>query len=86
MGSEEQIFDGEIAKLRRILQTRRGDLDPKTVTVLQQSMAVIDSAITQSRAALAHDPASGFLAAQLNRSLENKVQLLRTAVSLPARS
>ena len=86
MGSEERLYDDEIAKLRRIMQARHNDLDPKTVQVLQQSMAVIDSAIRQSRAALASDPASGFLAAQLNRSLENKVELLRTAVSLPARS
>ena len=46
-------------------------------------MAVIDSAIAQSRAALAKDPASGFLATELNRSLEKKVELLRTATLLP---
>ena len=56
------------------------------MAVLEQSIAAIDSAIAQSRAALAKDPASGFLASQLNHSLEKKVELLRTAALLPART
>ena len=86
MRSTEPVYDREIEKLRRIVKTRRTQLDPKTVTVLEQSIAVIDSAIAQSRAALAKDPASGFLATQLNHSLEKKVELLRTAAMLPART
>jgi hypothetical protein len=86
MQQTEPVFDSEIAKLRGILASRRSQLDPKTVAVLEQSVAVIDSAIAQSRAALAKDPASGFLATQLNHSLEKKVELLRTAALLPART
>jgi hypothetical protein len=86
MRETEPVFDDEIAKLHRILASRRSQLDPKTVAVLEQSVAVIDSAIAQSRAALARDPASGFLATQLNHSLEKKVELLRTAALLPART
>jgi hypothetical protein len=82
----EPMYDREIAKLRTIVRSRRSQLDPRTITVLEQSMAVIDSAIAQSRAALAKDPASGFLATQLNHSLEKKVELLRTAAMLPART
>ena len=82
----EPVYDREIAKLRAIVTSRRSQLDPRTITVLEQSMAVIDSAIAQSRAALAKDPASGFLANQLNHSLEKKVELLRTAAMLPART
>ena len=81
----DPVFAGEIAKLRRIVRERRSQLDPKTVAVLEQSIAVMDSAIAQSRAALAKDPASGFLATQLNHSLEKKVELLRTAALLPTR-
>ena len=81
----DPVFSGEITRLRRLVRERRGQLDPKTVAVLEQSVAVIDSAIAQSRAALAHDPASGFLATQLNHSLEKKVELLRTAALLPTR-
>lgn len=82
----EPVYDREIVKLRAIVRERRSQLDPKTVAVLEQSIAVIDSAIAQSRAALAKDPASGFLATQLNHSLEKKVELLRTAALLPART
>jgi hypothetical protein len=86
MRETEPMYDREIAKLRTIVKSRRSQLDPRTITVLEQSMAVIDSAIAQSRAALAKDPASGFLAEQLNHSLEKKVELLRTAAMLPART
>ena len=86
MRSTEPMYDREIQKLRQIMKTRRAQLDPKTITVLEQSIAVIDSAIAQSRSALAKDPASGFLANQLNHSLEKKVELLRTAAMLPART
>jgi hypothetical protein len=82
----DPVYDQEIIKLRRIVKERRSDLDPRTISVLEQSIAVIDSAIAQSRAALAKDPASGFLATQLNHSLEKKVELLRTAALLPART
>ena len=86
MDQTEPVYDREIVKLRQIVTTRRDQLDPKTIAVLEQSIAVIDSAIAQSRAALAKDPASGFLAGQLNHSLEKKVELLRTAALLPART
>ena len=83
--STDPVFTSEITVLRQIVRKRRAELDPKTVAVLEQSIAVMDSAIAQGRAALAHDPASGFLATQLNRSLEKKVELLRTAALLPTR-
>jgi hypothetical protein len=86
MDAADPVFASEISKLRRIVRDRRDQLDPKTVAVLEQSIAVIDSAIAQSRAALAKDPASGFLATQLNHSLEKKVELLRTAALLPSRT
>ena len=81
----DPVFTREITVLRQIVRERRAQLDPKTVAVLELSIAVMDSAIAQSRAALAHDPASGFLATQLNHSLEKKVELLRTAALLPTR-
>jgi hypothetical protein len=86
MSETQPVYDREISKLRIIVKSRHSQLDPKTIAVLEQSIAVIDSAIAQSRAALAKDPASGFLAEQLNHSLEKKVELLRTAAMLPART
>ncbi|HKG92387.1 MAG TPA: zf-HC2 domain-containing protein [Gemmatimonadaceae bacterium] len=78
------VYDREIASLRRMLRDRQSQLDPATVTVLEQSLAVIDGAIAQSRAALARDPASAFLNQQLTNALEKKLELLRTAAALPA--
>jgi anti-sigma factor RsiW len=86
MKETQPVYDQEIGKLRAIVKERRSQLDPSTIAVLEQSIAVIDSAIAQSRAALAKDPASGFLATQLNHSLEKKVELLRTAALLPSRT
>jgi len=86
MKETQPVYDQEISKLRAIVKERRAQLDPSTIAVLEQSIAVIDSAIAQSRAALAKDPASGFLATQLNHSLEKKVELLRTAALLPSRT
>jgi hypothetical protein len=86
MNETEPMYDREISQLRTIVKSRRSTLDPRTIAVLEQSIAVIDSAIAQSRSALAKDPASGFLANQLNHSLEKKVELLRTAAMLPART
>ncbi len=86
MKEAEPVYDKEIGKLRAIVRERRSQLDPRTIAVLEQSIAVIDSAIAQSRAALAKDPSSGFLANQLNQSLDKKVELLRTAALLPSRT
>lgn len=79
-------YDREINRLRAVLKVRRAQLDPETVTVIETSLRVIDEAISQSRAALAKDPASAFLRDRLDNSLEKKVDLLRTAAMLPART
>ncbi len=81
-----QVYDREIARLHRIIGERRSQLDPVTVAVVERNLRVIDQAIAQSRAALLRDPASSFLRDQLNHTLDKKLELLRTAVLLPARS
>jgi len=84
--SAEQTFDAEITRLRAIVQRRRSQLDPVTISVIERNLKVIDDAIAQCRAALSKDPASRFLIESLNHALENKVELLRTAAMLPART
>lgn len=84
--SSEQLYDREIAHLQTIVHDRRSLLDTATIAVIQRNLAVIDSAIAQSRAALAADPNSRFLNEQLNSVLGQKVELLRTAALLPART
>ncbi|HJQ55108.1 MAG TPA: hypothetical protein VJ825_14810 [Gemmatimonadaceae bacterium] len=80
------MYVNEISRLRSIIDNRRSQLDPVTVGVIEHNLAVIDSAIAQCRSALAKDPASAFLMQSLNNALENKVELLRTAATLPPRT
>jgi hypothetical protein len=84
--SAEQVYSSEIARLRTIVEGRRAQLDPVTISVIERNLKVIDDAIAQCRLALAKDPASRFLMESLNNALETKVKLLRTATMLPARS
>jgi len=84
--SAEQVYSSEITRLRAIVDQRRLQLDPVTISVIERNLKVIDDAIAQCRLALAKDPASRFLMESLNSALETKVQLLRTATMLPAGS
>jgi len=81
-----ETFTSEISTLRGIVAERRDDLDPRTIAVLESSIATIDSAIADARRALEGDPASRFLSTKLDRALEKKLGLLRTAALLPART
>jgi hypothetical protein len=78
-------YDMEIGRLRGVLSQRREDLDPATVAVLENSLKTIDKAVAEARQALANDPASRFLRDQLNKALEKKLGVLRTAALLPSR-
>jgi anti-sigma factor RsiW len=79
-------YDREIARLRKLMDDRRNQMDPVTVAVIEKNLTVIDAAITESKKAIALDPASRFLIEALNASLESKVGLLRIAAALPTRS
>jgi anti-sigma factor ChrR (cupin superfamily) len=80
------LYDREISRLHSVIESRRAELDPKTVAAIERSLAVIDTAIAQARSALAADPASRFLHGRLTDALDKKVELLRTTAMLPARS
>jgi anti-sigma factor RsiW len=82
----EQTFDHEIAGLRNIVGERRGDLDSTTYAIIEKNLKVIDNAIAESKAALAKDPSSAFLAGQLNHAYDNKLQVLREVAKIPGRS
>lgn len=84
--SVERTYDAEIGALRGILVQRRGELDPKTLAVLEKNLKVIDNAIAESRKAIQHDPANTGLGDQLATTLDKKLQLLRTAALLPPRA
>jgi len=79
-------YSREIDRLRDIFARNRNQLDPRTAAIIETNLKVIDEAIAQSKAALAQDPASGFLNEQLNKALDKKLELLRTAALLPQRT
>ena len=79
-----KTYDTEIASLHSALESRRSQLNPATVQIIEQNLDVIDEAIRQSKAALARDPNSSLLNEQLDRTLAKKTGLLRAAVLLPA--
>jgi len=79
-------LDLEIARLKVIVNRRRAQLDPATVSIVDRNLSVIDSAIAQVRQALRRDPESRFLMESLTNALENKVEVLRTAALLPSRT
>lgn len=82
--SPAQTYDLEISRLRRVVDRRRSDLDSTTIAVLEKNLHIIDDAIAQCRKALAQDPSSSYLNESLTDALDNKVQLLRAAATLPA--
>jgi anti-sigma factor RsiW len=84
--SAEQTYETEISRLRAVLNYRRPRLDSSTVAVVEHNLRVIDDAIAQCKQALRKDPASRFLMESLNDALDTKVQLLRTAATLPSTS
>ncbi|MBK8250618.1 MAG: zf-HC2 domain-containing protein [Gemmatimonadetes bacterium] len=80
--SARVTYADEITRLQALVAARANDLDPATVAIIQSSIATIDQAIVEAKAALENDPASRFLESQLNKSLERKLGLLRKAALL----
>ena len=69
-----------------VVNRRRPQLDSTTIAVIEHNLKVIDDAIRQCKIALRKDPGSQFLMESLNDALDNKVQLLRTAATLPSKA
>lgn len=76
-------YDAAIRELELALTVRRARLDAATVRVLEQSMRLIDLAITQAREALARDPNNFYLNSHLQNALGRKLDLLRHVATLP---
>jgi anti-sigma factor RsiW len=78
----EQEYGQAISELQREFDARRDQLDPETVKVVEESLRVIDDAIAEARAALARDPANGYLYRHLDNTMMKKVDLLRRAAGV----
>lgn len=58
------------------------ELAPETVAKVKESLAVIDAAILEARAALARDPANGALIEMLESTYEMKLDLLERTTEM----
>ena len=68
--------------LADLLERERPRLAPETVAVLERNLAIIDAAISESRAALAADPSNAELETLLRAGHQQKVALLEQAARL----
>jgi anti-sigma factor RsiW len=78
----EKIYQKAIDDLQTLANKDTGELDPEVAAVLQKNLAVIDQAISESRAALKSQPASVNAQNGLFDALRTKVALLQQTVEL----
>ncbi len=78
----EEHYTKAITGLEQITRTEQGALDPGTAATLQKNLAVIDQAISESRAALQTQPASEPAQESLVENFKAKIGLLQDTVAL----
>lgn len=70
-------FDQAVADLVQVLDKEREFLNPETVRIVEENLAIIDRAITRARQALTDDPESEYLRRHLERTMRQKLTLLQ---------
>jgi hypothetical protein len=78
----EQHYEEAIDGLQHLADEQKRSLDPQTLAILQQNLAVVDRAINESRAALSSEPTSAAAQDSLLDALDTKVSLLQDTVAL----
>lgn len=82
----ENEFNRTIEELQQAVDTQRGQLSPETIRTVDRSLAVVDSAIAEARAALLADPNNQMLVDLLSASYQRKLDLLRRTSELGSRT
>ena len=75
-------FDRAVADLAQVLEREREFLNPETVRIVEENLAIIDGAIERSRQALMQDPESDYLRRHLEQTMRQKLALLRRITSI----
>ncbi len=78
----EAHYEKAIKGLEQIASAEQNALDPRTAATLQKNLAVIDQAITESRAAVRSEPANGPAQQSLLENFKSKIALLQDTVAL----
>jgi anti-sigma factor RsiW len=80
--TEGQDAIRDVEHLKRVLASKRNELNPATVAALESSLRSIDNAIRQGQLALAADPKNPYLRDHLDDTMRRKVDLMRRATML----
>jgi len=78
----EAHYENAIKGLEQIASAEQNTLDPRTAATLQKNLAVIDQAISESRAAVRSQPASEPAQQSLIENFKTKIGLLQDTVAL----
>jgi anti-sigma factor ChrR (cupin superfamily) len=78
----ETHYEKAIKGLEQIASSDQGALDPKTAATLQKNLAVIDQAISESRAAVRAEPTNEPAQQSLIENFKSKMGLLQDTVAL----
>src|SRR5262249_59079621 len=73
----EAHYENAIKGLEAIANSEQSELDPRTAATLQKNLAVIDQAISESRAAVRAQPASEPAQPRLLHGFKTKIALLQ---------
>jgi hypothetical protein len=77
----ETKYDAAVLDLEQLLAAGQSRLDTATVRSVEESLAKIDAAIAEARAAIQRDPANAYLNRQIAANMRRKLNLLRTATN-----
>ena len=79
---DDPAYDRAVAELEGALMKGRGQLDPVTIAVVEDNLAIIDQAVQEARQALREDPANTYLSGHFAQTRQRKLDLLRHAAAL----
>jgi putative zinc finger protein len=82
----EAQYSAASADLAGVLGKARARLAPETVATIERNLATIDSALAESRRALARDPANAVLEQLVVAAWRQKLDFLRRATALSTES
>ena len=82
----ETQYSSASADLSAALEKARARLAPETVATIERNLATIDSALAESRRALARDPANAALEQLVVAAWRQKLDFLRRATALSTES
>ena len=84
--SFETRYDRAVVELMATLERERAYLNPSTIRVVEENLRLIDDAIARANAALAEDPESDYVRDHLERTVRQKLGLLRRVTEMASRS